>query len=271
MSRFRFFLIVGGVLIFCFRSLATAQEITSTTEMERQIFEWTNQERAKVNAPPLTWDNRLAIAARLHSDEMAKQKNLTHQLPGEAKFTERLSLQGARFSAAAENVGFGDDAETLQSGWMHSPGHRTNLLNPAYTEMGVGIVRSGNQLWATEDFATGIPRLSSEDFEQGVEKQIASLRRKQGLPQMEAIASTQLRKIACSGDTAGGAAMAALPRRNMQAYSFNFTAPNPIDLPAILTKRVLEMPSGGYSIGACLSQTGNNGMSTYRVLIALYR
>jgi uncharacterized protein YkwD len=239
--------------------------------MERQIFDWTNQERAKVNAPPLTWDNRLAIAARLHSDEMAKQKNLTHQLPGEGKFTERLSLQGARFSAAAENVGYGDDAETLQSGWMHSPGHRANLLNPAYNQMGVGIVRSGDRLWATEDFGTGISRLSSDDFERAVEQQIASLRKKQGLPTMEALSSLQLRRMACAGDASGGAAMAALPRRNMQAYSFNFTTPNAADLPNVLTKRVLEMPTGGYSIGACLLQAGNNGMSTYRVLIALYR
>jgi len=262
-------LFIFVVISLC--SVVSAQEITSTTEMERQIFEWTNQERAKVNAPPLTWDNRLAIAARLHSDEMAKEKNLNHQLPGEAKFSERLSLQGARFSAAAENVGFGDDAETLQSGWMHSSGHRTNLLNPRYNQMGVGIVRSGNRLWATEDFATGIPRLSSEDFEQAVEKQIASLRKKEGLPAMEAATSAQLRRIACAGDTSGGAAMAGLPRRNMQAYSFNFTTPDAADLPNALTKRVLEMPTGGFSIGTCLSQTGNNGMSTYRVLIAVYR
>ena len=88
---------------------------------------------------------------------------------------------------------------------------------------------------------------------------------------MEAVTSTQLRRIACAGDTSGGAAMVALPRRNMQAYSFNFTTPNAADLPNVLTRRVLEMPSGGYSIGACLSEAGNNGMSTYRVLIALYR
>jgi hypothetical protein len=88
---------------------------------------------------------------------------------------------------------------------------------------------------------------------------------------MEAVASNQLRRIACAGDTSGGAAMAALPRRNMQAYSFNFTTPKAAELPDALRKRVLEMPSGGYSIGACLSEVGNSGMSTYRVLIALYR
>jgi uncharacterized protein YkwD len=239
--------------------------------MERQIFEWTNQERTKVNAPPLNWDNHLVIAARLHSDEMAKQKELSHQVKGEPRFTERLSEQGARFSAAAENVGFGDDPETLQSGWMQSPLHRANLLNPAYTAMGVGIVRSGNRLWATEDFATAVQRLSSEDFEQAVAQQIASRRKARGLAAMSATASSQLRRLACSGDSSGGAALAAAPRRNMQAYSFNFTSPKPDQLPSSLLSRILDMPSGGYSIGACVSQAGNNGMTTYRVLLVLYR
>ncbi|HVH86451.1 MAG TPA: CAP domain-containing protein [Terriglobales bacterium] len=262
------------IFLACWLTLSlplAGQEITSTTDMERQIFEWTNQERAKVNAPPLNWDNHLVIAARLHSDEMAKQKELSHQLKGEPVFTERLSEQGARFSAAAENIGFGDDAETLQSGWMHSPLHRANLLNPVYTEMGVGIVRSGNRLWATEDFTTAIQRLSSEDFEQAVEHQIAARRKSRGLAAMTATGSSQLRRIACSGDSSGGAALAAVPRRNMQAYSFNFTAPRADQLPTSLVNRLLEMPGGGYSIGACMSQSGNNGMTTYRVLLVLYR
>ena len=259
-------------IAFLFASLPlAAQEIASTTEMERQIFEWTNQERAKVHAAPLVWNNRLMLAARLHSDEMAKHKDLSHQIKGEPVFTERMSEQGARFSAAAENVGFGDDAETLHSGWMHSPPHRANLLNPVYTDMGVGIIRSGNRLWATEDFTTSVGRLSAEDFEQAVERELASRRALHRLAPLSAAASSQLRRIACTGDSSGGAAMAALPRRGMQAYSFNFTAPKADQLPASLVSRVVEMPSGGYSIGACLSQTGNQGMTTYRVLLVLYR
>jgi hypothetical protein len=248
-----------------------AQDITSTSDMERQIFEWTNQERAKVNAPPLKSNNRLVLAARLHSDEMARQKNLSHQLQGEPVFTERLSERGARFSAAAENVGFGDDAETLQMGWMHSPPHRANLLNPVYTDMGVGIVRSGNRLWATEDFATAVPGWSPEDFEQAVEQQISLRRSTKRLAPLAATPSVQLRRIACSGDSSGGAALSAVPHRNMQAYGFNFTAPKPDQLPASLVSRILELPAGGYSIGACASQANNNGMTTFRVLLVLYR
>src|SRR5438270_9936682 len=145
------------------------QDIASTIDMERQIFEWTNQERAKVAAPPLKWNDRLMLAARLHSDEMARHKDLSHQIQGEPVFTERLSERGARFNAAAENVGYGDDAETLQMGWMHSPPHRANLLNPVYTEVGIGIVRAGNRLWATEDFATAMQNWPSEDFEAAIE------------------------------------------------------------------------------------------------------
>jgi len=260
------------LLLSCFFSLRLpGQEITSTTQMEQQILEWTNQERAKVNAPPLKWNNRLALAARLHSDEMAGRKELSHQLKGEPPFTQRLSERGAKFSGAAENVGYADSAEELQSGWMHSPGHRANLLNPVYNEMGVGIVRSGNRLWATVDFGTGLQNLSSDDFEQGVEQQIASRRSNRRMAALKAMRSSQLRRVACSGDNSASAAFAALPHPGAQASAFNFTTPNPTDLPSNLMNKVLELPSGNYSIGACATKAGNDGMSTYRVVVVLYR
>jgi hypothetical protein len=258
------------LLVIVSASAVWAQEVTSTTQMERQIFEWTNQERARVNAPALKWSERLAIAARLHSGEMAKQKDLSHQLNGEPAFTERLSERGAHFSAAAENIGYAEDADGLQSGWMRSPPHRANLLDPKYTEMGVGIARSGNRLWATEDFATTVENLSSQDFEQAVARQIASRRNARGLSPLKVTVSPALRQVACSGESSANAAYVALPNRNLQAYAFNFTAPKADDLPPSLAKRVLELPSGGYSIGACASQAGK-GMTTYRVLMVLHQ
>jgi len=239
--------------------------------MEQQILEWTNQERAKVNALPLRWNNRLGLAARLHSDEMASHKELSHQVKGEPPFTQRLSERGAKFSGAAENVGYGDSAEELHSGWMHSPGHRANLLNPVYTEMGVGIVRAANRLWATEDFATSLQNLSSEDFEHTVEQQISSRRRDHRLGALKVTHPPELRRIACSGESSAGVAFSALPHHDTQASAFNFTTPSPNDLPVNLMKKVLELPSGSYSIGACPTKADNNGMSTFRVLVVLYR
>lgn len=257
-------------LLLCWLPLH-AQDVITTPEMEKQVFEWTNQERAKVNVPPLKWNDKLAIAARLHSDEMAKHKELTHQLAGEPAFTERLLDRGAKFSSAAENVGFGDDAESLQSGWMHSPPHRANLLSPAYTEMGVGIVRAGDRLWATADFATTLQNYSSDDFERAVEQQITSRRSTRRLVPLKATSSPQLRRIACSGDGSSRPAFGALTQHYSQAQAFNFTAPRPSELPGDLVKGVLDLPNGNYLIGACAAQPDKNGLATYRVLVVLYQ
>src|SRR5262249_1060431 len=120
----------GLLLLGLLPTKLLSQEITSTSQMEQQILDWTNEERAKINAPPLKWNSRLALAARLHSDEMAKQKGLPHRLKGEPGFTGGLSDRGAKFSGAVEKVGYADGAEDLQSGWMPRPGHGTNRLNP---------------------------------------------------------------------------------------------------------------------------------------------
>jgi uncharacterized protein YkwD len=258
--------------VLVFAALALAQsDVTSTTEMERQIFDWTNQERANANVPPLKWNERLAVAARLHSDEMVKQKQLSHQLKGEPSLGQRLSDRDARFSAIAENVGYGDDPQTLQSGWMHSAGHRANILNPAYTDMGIGIVRSGDRLYATEDFTKAVPRVAADDFEAAVAKRLTDLRRQRKLPPLTMSSSSSLRQMACSGQTSAKAGFGAVHRSDSELYSFNFTASSASDLPANLVNRVMDLPSGGYDIGACSQSDPGTGFTNYRVLMVLHR
>jgi hypothetical protein len=246
-------------------------QITSTTEMERQIFRWTNEERAKANVPALKWNDRLAIAARLHSDEMAKQGQISHQMPGEPSFTQRISDRGAGFSAAAENVGFADDAETLQSGWMHSPGHRANILNPLYDEIGIGIVRRGDRLYATEDFSKGVQNLSSEEFENTVAGTVAKLRRQRGLAPFTVTHSPSLARMACSGESSARAALTGVDRRNVAAMrAFNFTTESADQLPSDLKQAILELPAGSFAVGACSTSDPAKGFSGYRVLLVLY-
>jgi uncharacterized protein YkwD len=264
-------LLVACSIALCLLPLH-AQKVTSTTEMERQIFDWTNQEREKAHVPPLEWNGRLAVAARLHSDEMAKQGQLSHQLPNEPAFSQRISDRGARFSAAAENVGFADDAETLQSGWMHSPGHRANILNPTYDEIGIGIVRKGDRFYATEDFDKGVQNLSAQEFEDGVTNEIARIRRQRGLAQFRVTHSLSLERTACSGETSARAAFADVNHPGAaEMRAFNFTAQSPDQLSNNLKQRVLDLPTGAVSIGACSTSDPAKGFSGYRVLIVLYR
>ncbi|HET9743796.1 MAG TPA: CAP domain-containing protein [Terriglobales bacterium] len=258
------------VLSFALPSLAQ-QDVVSTTEMERQVFEWTNQERANANLPPLQWNQRLALAARMHSAEMVKHKDLSHQFTGEPTLGQRISDRGARFSAVAENVGYGDDPQTLQTGWMHSAGHRANILNPVYTDMGIGIVRSGNRLYATEDFTKAVSRLAADDFENAVAKHLTDLRQPRKLPPLAMTSSASLRQMACSGQTSAKAAFGGVHRSDTELYSFNFTASSANDLPASLVNRVMELPAGGFDIGACSQSDASTGFTAYRVLMVLHR
>jgi uncharacterized protein YkwD len=123
------------------------------SQAARQLLDLANQARAEANLAPLQSDEGLTRAARKHSALMASQKQLSHDLPGEAALPQRLAAASSlRFSAEGENVGLAPSAAAAHGGFMHSPHHRENLLNPDYNVAGFAVVRSGNMIYVTEDF-----------------------------------------------------------------------------------------------------------------------
>ena len=85
-------------------------------------------------------------AAQIHAEQMARAEQMAHDLPGAAypHSEDRLAAAKYRWTAYGENVAMGQSsaAHALDS-WMHSPGHRKNILNPVYTELGVGYAVDG--------------------------------------------------------------------------------------------------------------------------------
>ena len=80
-------------------------------------------------------------AAQIHAEQMARAGQLAHVLPNTAypRATDRLAAADYRWHTYGENVALGQSsaAEALD-GWMHSRGHRSNILNPDFTELGTG-------------------------------------------------------------------------------------------------------------------------------------
>src|SRR5437867_4550173 len=146
-------------------------------ESERELFELLNHERAANNLPELKWDDGLFKAARQHALLMLNLNIMEHQLPGEPRLEERLTNAGARFTYIAENIAIGKDSSTIHSGWMHSPGHRANILSPRVTAVGIAVVRGTAGLFAVQDFAQSFGNFSLEQQE----KQVASLLSAKGL------------------------------------------------------------------------------------------
>ncbi|MFI7599050.1 CAP domain-containing protein [Actinoplanes sp. NPDC049681] len=124
--------------------------------LEVEVVTIVNSERAKAGCPAVTADDRLTQAARGHSADMAARNYFSHTTPEGVEFATRITDAGYRWSSAGENIAKGQrtPAEVMTS-WMNSSGHRANILNCAFKNIGVGVAADaqGSLVW-TQDFAT---------------------------------------------------------------------------------------------------------------------
>ena len=227
----------------------------STEQSSRALFEYANQERIAAGLPALRWDNTLAAAALRHAELMAQNGSISHQYRGEPDLPERVRGEGARFSAVAENVALSGTAESTHSGWMHSPGHRANILDVNMTGLGVGVVRVRGQLYAVEDFSRSVASVSLGEQEREVERMVAA----QGL-KIEPW-EHEARHI-CEGGHAGSG-----ERRPM--FTMRYTTSNLGLLPKQL---ISAAESGRYrdaAIGACEGDS-DGSFSSYHLVVLLF-
>lgn len=88
-------------------------------------------------APALSWNGELAEAALAHSRDMAKQDFFSHQAPGGSLVGDRANRAGYSWQRIGENIAAGQgSADQVMAGWLASPGHCSNIMNPDFTEMG---------------------------------------------------------------------------------------------------------------------------------------
>ena len=107
------------------------------------VIKSTNAQRTAQNLPPLIENSKLDAAALAKAQDMIKNQYFTHASPSGAGPSDLAKNAGYQFLAIGENLAMGDfaDDEALVQAWMNSPGHRANILNSRYTEIGVATVR----------------------------------------------------------------------------------------------------------------------------------
>ena len=136
-----------------------------------------NQERETRGIPRITYDHHLAFIARGHSRDMAHHNFLGHinhqgESPTDRAIRKGYRFDGDKYIGIGENCyqlwGVGQDrfgktysknlrqlASEAVRGWMNSPGHRSNILNPNYQVEGIGFARSRkhkNKVYFTQNF-----------------------------------------------------------------------------------------------------------------------
>ncbi|MGW1536781.1 CAP domain-containing protein [Streptomyces aureus] len=112
-----------------------------------------NSERAKAGCSPVTLNAKLSQAAQAHSADMASRNTMSHTGSDGSDPGQRITSAGYLWSAYGENVAYGySTPEQVMAGWMASAGHKRNILDCGFKEIGVGVAQPGNY-W-TQDFGT---------------------------------------------------------------------------------------------------------------------
>jgi len=118
---------------------AAARAITSG--VPATVVELTNAERSRAGRGRLRANPRLMQAAQVHAEQIARAGQPAHVLPDAAypRIEDRLAAVGYRWQSCGENLALGQSSPgAAVRSWMRSRGHRRNLVNPTFTELGVG-------------------------------------------------------------------------------------------------------------------------------------
>ncbi len=115
------------------------------SSMTSQVVNLVNSERAAQGLTALQKDSRLAALAQQKAEDMAKNQYFSHTSPTYGSAFDMLKAAGYSYKTAGENIAMGQkSAASVMDGWMHSSGHRANILHTSYEKIGVGYAVSAD-------------------------------------------------------------------------------------------------------------------------------
>ena len=126
----------------------------SGTGVTGQFLSLVNSERAKAGCGAVRSNSALQRAAQGHSADMAAKNYFSHTSKDGRTFADRIRAAGYGGGTIGENIAAGQStASAVMRSWLASSGHRANILNCAFTAMGVGYAKGGSygHYW-TQDF-----------------------------------------------------------------------------------------------------------------------
>ena len=114
-----------------------------TLSYAEQVVKLVNAERAKAGLPALKMDTNITAAANVRAKEITQK--FSHTRPNGSSFSSVLKEQGVSFRGSGENIARGQKSpEQVMNAWMNSDGHRANILNKNFKNIGVGYYQDGN-------------------------------------------------------------------------------------------------------------------------------
>lgn len=236
-----------------------ARQAQAVEPMARGLLALANRARGAEGAGALSWDPALAAAALKHCLMMAAEGPISHRYGGEAGLAERAGEAGAHFSLIEENVALGSNATTIHEGWMNSPDHRENMLNPKVDRVGIAVVAARGVFYAVADFEQAVQVMTQAD----VEVAIARLLRAGGLSILK---DPRDARAACELDRGLPGTLAGPP----PGLVIRWQDSNLNHLPQSLADRVARGDFRQAAVGSCPARDAEGSFTAYRVAVLLY-
>ncbi|WP_245570818.1 CAP domain-containing protein [Anaerovorax odorimutans] len=129
---------------------SSADNAANIGDYEQQVADLVNKERAANGLSALTVNSKLSEVAEKKAEDMRDKNYFSHTSPTYGSPFDMMKQFGITYTAAGENIAKGQKSpESVMDGWMNSEGHRANILNSNFTEIGIGYVTdsNGNTYW----------------------------------------------------------------------------------------------------------------------------
>jgi hypothetical protein len=234
----------------------------------RQLFQLLNGDRAQAGLPPLAWDDGLAAAALKHAQLMVDRNQLSHQFPSELPLQRRVTA--VPLDLSGENVGIDMSIPDANTGLMHSPPHRANILSPEFNAVGIGVVWKGDQAWVAQDFARRIELVSGESAAEKVEGAFARARAQAGLPHLPRIRDGRLSVLACDMGYHNQLETGKALKSTYALMAMAYTTSRPEELSQTAIQAAYQRSARSYGLGVCFQRSFSYPSGVYWVLLMLY-
>ena len=141
---------IGAGTLAAFLPMCAPAPAPST---QQQVVDLTNARRAENNLAPLRMNATLTAVAHAHAADQATVDTMSHTGTNGSDAGARIVASGYPTQAWGENVAAGyATPDAVMAAWMNSPGHRANILNGTFTQIGIGLAYAadGTPYWAME-------------------------------------------------------------------------------------------------------------------------
>lgn len=139
---------------------ATADEQNFLSNVEQLIIQQVNAQRTNAGVASVSFNQSLQHYARIKSKDMGDNNYFDHKDLNGQLITAKMQADGFSFSAWGENIAYitgmtdaNQLANTFMNQWMNSAGHRANILSTNFTNIGVGVYKIGDKVYATQEFS----------------------------------------------------------------------------------------------------------------------